>query len=85
MNKQQLMVFMNWVESSIDLKIAESFDRTIIYHASGQLRFRMNEVLKKHLSDDVMRLDPGCFEQGCCVHDDRVDKDGVSAVVLEIK
>lgn len=57
----------------------------IIYHASGQLRFRMSEVMKKHLSDDVMRLDPGCFERGCCAHDDRVDKDGVSAVVLEIK
>jgi hypothetical protein len=57
----------------------------IIYHASGQLRFRLNEVLNKHFSDEILTFDPGCFERGCCAHNSIVDKDGISAVVLEIK
>lgn len=66
--------------------LSELCDVAVLFHASGALRFKIYDVLEKHLANEEVLsiVDRGCYERGCACYDDRVDKDGVVVSMIEV-
>ena len=57
----------------------------ILHHAGQSLKYKIYDVLEKHLQGDEFVIERGCFERGCACYDSRVDKDAAVVLMTEIK
>ena len=67
--------------------LSELCDVAVLFHASEALRFKIYDVLERHLAKEegLTVMDRGCYERGCACYDDRVDKDGVVVSMIEVR